>query len=44
VFEANPTMAIYFPDGDERFAYRHAAIERIVAAVRRMFSARATRP
>jgi hypothetical protein len=37
-------MAIYFPDGDERFAYRHAAIERIVAAVRRMFSARATRP
>jgi glutathione synthase/RimK-type ligase-like ATP-grasp enzyme/Flp pilus assembly protein TadD len=44
VFEANPTMAIYFPDGDERFAYRHAAIERIVAAVRRMFSARATTP
>jgi Flp pilus assembly protein TadD/glutathione synthase/RimK-type ligase-like ATP-grasp enzyme len=44
VFEANPTMAIYYPDGDERFAYRHAAIERIVAAVRRMFSARATRP
>jgi glutathione synthase/RimK-type ligase-like ATP-grasp enzyme len=41
VFEANPTMAIYYPDGDERFAYRHAAIERIVAAVRRMFSARA---
>jgi hypothetical protein len=34
-------MAIYYPDGDERFAYRHAAIERIVAAVRRMFSARA---
>ncbi len=44
VFEANPTMGVYFPDGDERFAYRHAAIERIVAAVRRMFSARAARP
>jgi glutathione synthase/RimK-type ligase-like ATP-grasp enzyme len=41
VFEANPTMAVYFPDGDERFTYRHAAIERIVEAVRAMFSARA---
>jgi glutathione synthase/RimK-type ligase-like ATP-grasp enzyme len=44
VFEANPTMAIYLPDGDERFAYRRAAIERIAGAVRRMFSARVTRP
>jgi glutathione synthase/RimK-type ligase-like ATP-grasp enzyme/Flp pilus assembly protein TadD len=41
VFEANPTMAVYYPDDDEVFAYRRPAIERIVAAVRRMFSARA---
>jgi glutathione synthase/RimK-type ligase-like ATP-grasp enzyme len=40
VFEANATMAIYLPDDDERFAYRHAAIERIIEAVRRMFAAR----
>jgi tetratricopeptide (TPR) repeat protein len=41
VFEANPTMAVYFPDDDAVFAYRRPAIERIVAAVRAMFSARA---
>jgi len=40
-FEANPAMAVYLPDEDERFAYRRAAITRIVEAVRRMFSARA---
>lgn len=43
VFEANPTMAVYLPDEDERFAYRRAAITRIVAAVRAMFSRRALR-
>ena len=41
VFEANPVMAVYFPDEDERFAYRRAAIVRIVDAVRAMFSRRA---
>jgi hypothetical protein len=34
-------MAVYFPDEDERFAYRRAAIVRIVEAVRAMFSRRA---
>jgi Tfp pilus assembly protein PilF/glutathione synthase/RimK-type ligase-like ATP-grasp enzyme len=41
VFEANPVMAVYFPDEDERFAYRRSAIVRIVDAVRAMFSRRA---
>jgi tetratricopeptide (TPR) repeat protein len=41
VFEANATMAVYLPDEDERFAYRRAAINRIIDAVRQMFSARA---
>ena len=41
VFEANPAMAVYFPDEDERFAYRRPAIVRIVDAVRAMFSERA---
>jgi Flp pilus assembly protein TadD/glutathione synthase/RimK-type ligase-like ATP-grasp enzyme len=44
VFEANPVMAVYFPDEDERFAYRRSAIVRIVDAVRGMFSRRALRP
>lgn len=43
VFEANATMAIYFPDEDERFAYRRAAVERALAAVRAMFLTRAAR-
>jgi len=43
VYEANATMAIYLPDGDERFEYRRAAVERIVAAARAMFVARAER-
>ncbi len=43
VFEANPAMAVYLPDEDERFAYRRTAIVRIIEAVRRMFSARALR-
>jgi hypothetical protein len=34
-------MAVYFPDEDERFAYRRSAIARIVEAVRAMFSRRA---
>ena len=43
VFEANPAMAIYLPDDNDRFAYRRPAITRIVAADRRMFSERALR-
>ena len=41
VYEANPTMAVYLPDEDERFAYRRPAITNIIGAVRQMFSARA---
>ncbi|HEV8022292.1 MAG TPA: tetratricopeptide repeat protein [Candidatus Lustribacter sp.] len=44
VFEANATMAIYWPDDDERFAYRRAAIARIVDAAQRMVSERAAAP
>lgn len=44
VFEANATMAIYWPDEDERFAYRRAAIARIIDATQRMFSERAAAP
>ncbi len=43
VYEANATMAIYLPDGDERFAYRRAAIENIVTAARAMFVTHAER-
>jgi glutathione synthase/RimK-type ligase-like ATP-grasp enzyme len=43
VFEANPTMGLYWPDGDARFAYRRPAIERIVAAARAMFTSPAPR-
>ncbi len=41
VFEANPVMAVYFPNEDERFAYRRSAIVRVIEAVRAMFSRRA---
>jgi hypothetical protein len=43
VFEANPAMAVYLPDEDERFAYRRPAVTRIIDAVRHMFNARALR-
>jgi hypothetical protein len=33
LFEANATMVIAVPDGDERWAYRRAAIGRIIDAV-----------
>jgi aromatic-L-amino-acid/L-tryptophan decarboxylase len=36
LFEANATMVVNPPDGDERWAYRQPAVERIFAGVRRM--------
>jgi phosphoserine aminotransferase len=41
VFEANATMVVYHPDADERWEYRHGAVDRIEAAVRRLLLARA---
>jgi glutathione synthase/RimK-type ligase-like ATP-grasp enzyme len=34
LFEANATMAIYYPDDDERYAYRRPAVDRVLAAFR----------
>jgi glutathione synthase/RimK-type ligase-like ATP-grasp enzyme len=39
LFEANATMVVNPPEPDERWAYRHPAVERIFAAVRRMLTA-----
>ena len=44
VFETNATMVIVQPDEDERWAYRKAPVERVVAAVREMLLARAASP
>jgi hypothetical protein len=41
LFEANATMVVNPPDPDPRWAYRAAAVERILGAVRRMLRARA---
>jgi tetratricopeptide (TPR) repeat protein len=41
VFEANPTMAVYPPDGGAVWDYRRRAIDRVIAAVRAMLVARA---
>jgi hypothetical protein len=41
LFEANATMVVNPPDPDPRWAYRAAAVERILAAVHRMLRARA---
>jgi glutathione synthase/RimK-type ligase-like ATP-grasp enzyme/Tfp pilus assembly protein PilF len=40
VFEANATMAIYYPDDDERYAYRRPAVDRVLEAFRTMLRAR----
>lgn len=40
VFEANASMAVYPPPPDERWSYRRAAVQRIVAAVRAAVVAR----
>jgi glutamate/tyrosine decarboxylase-like PLP-dependent enzyme len=41
LFEANATMVVEQPDGDGRWDYRRAAVERIHDAVRKMFLTRA---
>jgi len=41
VFEANATMAIFPPGEDARWDYRRPAVERVLAAVRRMLLGRA---
>jgi hypothetical protein len=41
VFESNATMAVYLPNREERWAYRRAPAERIIAAVRAMLVAKA---
>jgi len=41
LFEANATMAIYWPDPDPRWDYRRPAVERIYRAVEQMFMTRA---
>jgi len=38
LFEANATMVVNPPEPDERWAYRRPAVERILAAVRRMLT------
>jgi hypothetical protein len=41
LFEANATMVVEQPDGDQRWDYRRAAVERIQDAVRNLLMARA---
>jgi hypothetical protein len=43
VFEANATMAMLAPQGDERWAYRRAPVMSVRQAVHRMLVARARR-
>ena len=40
LFEANATMVVYPPGPDEKWAYRRAAVERILGAVRAMITER----
>jgi hypothetical protein len=35
-FEANATMVVFPPSSDPRWAYRRAAVERVLSAVRAM--------
>jgi len=42
LFEANATMVVNPPEPDERWAYRRPAVERILAAVRKMLTAHIT--
>jgi glutathione synthase/RimK-type ligase-like ATP-grasp enzyme len=42
LFEANATMVVNPPETDDRWAYRRPAVERILAAVRRMLTAHTT--
>ncbi|CCD98023.1 tetratricopeptide repeat protein [Bradyrhizobium sp. STM 3809] len=41
LFEANATMIVARPDLDDRFAYRHKAVDRIIEAVVRMIERKA---
>ena len=41
LFEANATMAVYRPESTSQWDYRRAAVERIYAAVHRLFLSRA---
>ncbi len=41
LFEANATMVVNPPEPDPKWAYRRPAVERIYAAMRRMFVERA---
>ena len=43
LFEANATMVVNPPEPGERWAYRRPAVERILAAVRRMLTAHSAR-
>jgi glutamate/tyrosine decarboxylase-like PLP-dependent enzyme len=43
LFEANATMVVEQPDGDERWDYRRAAVERIHGAVRNLLQTSASR-
>jgi glutathione synthase/RimK-type ligase-like ATP-grasp enzyme len=41
VFEANATMAVYRPEAEERWSYRHPAYDAVVAAVHALIRSRA---
>jgi tetratricopeptide (TPR) repeat protein len=43
LFEANATMVIAKPSDDARWAYRHAAVDKVLEAVTAMITARASR-
>ena len=43
LFEANATMVVNPPDGDDRFAYRRPAVQRILDAAQSMMVGRAGR-
>ena len=36
LFESNATMAVFYPDDDQRYAYRRPAVDRVIAAFRAM--------
>lgn len=42
LFEANATMAVYWPDANPRWDYRRASVERIYTAVQQMLITRAS--
>jgi hypothetical protein len=42
LFEANATMAVYWPEAGPRWEYRRPAVERIYTAVQQMLMSRAS--